>query len=370
MIRRGRRAGEQRRGRVVAAAAVALVGLVVGIVGPSATGVGASASRAASPPALADGLVVPRGARLVGTVFASSSKETGPGRETRPGIPDGWTAHLTFDGDPFVALDDLAAQVRTKLGAPLPGSADGCLWERPPSSPAPADPRAEVRSRFVTRTSLGFRPVGLTCYVGAARQTARFRQRIGLHVSWMKGQVAFLEVRATWTDLRRDPGVVEPRGWATTVLRQASNPGDPVPTPGPGRGPAGASRYLPATVPGRILGAGTPFGIPVNCWARGGYARPTVPVGARLIGEGLGEDHATVLRLLPGNSPREVITRLRRQFEARPRPGSDRGVIEVASLASGARILEYEIVQPAGGGGCSVRSSVDGRHLLVQLHPD
>ncbi len=82
---------------------------------------------------LADGLVVPEGALLAGTVFRDepqnpSDASMPPPPTTAPLPPaDDWTALLVVDGAvPFPVLDDLAGQARA-LGFSLAGTAAGCV---------------------------------------------------------------------------------------------------------------------------------------------------------------------------------------------------------------------------------------------------
>ncbi|HMJ76061.1 MAG TPA: hypothetical protein VK507_08815, partial [Iamia sp.] len=315
---------------------------------------------------IAEGLVVPDGARLAG-VFRRPAPDpdpdppdplppvigTAPGgtlpttlptttttTTAAPGPhgPDDWTALLVVDDDPFGAFDDLAAQVRA-TGPQLPGSAGACVWVHPAAEgdgPARVDavrsgPPAGTIDHLRCRASAsdGETAVVLTLQSGGA-----YRGTIDL----------------TWA--------------ATTSA--AGSEGEAAPGPGTDPVDGAAADDPPGAAEPDEPEAGDPFGGPVSCTPGGAPLR--LPEGATLVASEGGYDGWAVLA---SDDPEATIAGLIELARAEPGSGDlQTHPEERLTLADGTVVVEQLWEINAGGGICTALTGPDGRHLLVTAQGD
>lgn len=305
---------------------------------------------------IAPGLVVPDGAQLAGAAFVRSAEEQQGGQA-------GWDAHLVIDGDPFAVWDDLAGQLRAlDPAAGFSGSADGCAWrfeeqivdggsvvtlDGSDVEGAPADPTV------VTAEAPGGSLLGVECSAGATMDVGDGFQTFFLSLD--AGSDRPTSATLTAIAERGSPGA---RSWGIRT-------GDgPAPAPSPDPVPAGAADHLPASPPTPVVEEGDPFGSDVNCFSGTGYTRTLLPAGATWVAD-IGFGNVSVLAV---DDPRAAIEALQAQFEAGG-PDESSG-IRTVELADGTSILTYSHGVSAGGGGCTVRSSPDGRFVQVSRYAD
>lgn len=312
------------------------------------------------------GLVVPEGAQLAGAAFPWADEQLDA---------SGSDAHLVIDGDPFAVWDALAAQLRElHPDAPFPGSADSCAWRW--------EERVEDGGRVVTldgtdeddqlseqerldrqRVTADAPPgtlAGVECYASASYATEAGLERTGLQLAAGADRHASLAIDVMADAYDTEPGTT---AQLASVAAQLSPTGE-VPPPSLEAVPAGAADHVPASLPSGPVGEGDPFGSEVNCFSGSGYTRTLLPAGATWVAD-LGYGDVSVLAV---DDPRAVIEALQGQFESGG-PDESSG-IRTVELDDGASILTYAHSVSAGGGGCSVRSSPDGRYLRVERNAD
>ena len=318
-------------------------GAVLAAVLVGAAGCGDDAEVGLSPPgtALAGGLEVPVGTRLVGPVFlrppGDSAVDQGPPQRSDS------VAVMRVDGDPFAAWDDLAGQARA-LGLQMAASGV-CGWHR-------ARPLAEVPSAPTSGPVAEARPEladTLDCQAVAGGPLPDGTQvMVGMRLWWWDAG-AELHVDIS------EGGVPEP---------SYAYPGTD-----PGPAPATAVDQLPEREPQPPVDVGDPFGSENNCF-ESGYDRLALPDGARLVGggttPGLHVDFAAVLDV---DDAEAVLGQLRDQMDDPDESDGDYG-LRKESLAGGRTIWALGGGVSAGGGACSMWSSPDGTAVIVTTSSD
>ncbi|HEU5149075.1 MAG TPA: hypothetical protein VFU19_01185 [Iamia sp.] len=365
---------------------------------------------------LDDGLVVPDGARLAGTVFrrpgygliepvppitavpptAVAGGDSAPATDapgpvaTQPPLEidpaaEGWSTVLVVEGDPFAVWDDLAAQVRA-IGPALAGSADACAWwvEQDPDEPRPSD------ARRITDTAPPEPIDHLRCEAAASDGTLDIGVALrhgGVHPGTVEiavrpdedGQASTYAEAVTIGPVDPDPTPPEPvpadagpagtgqpaTGPTSTVTTR--QPPDSLPTPGPDAVPAAAHDLVPEPEPGPAPEPGDRFGGEGNCLATG-YDRMVLPEGAELVATVGGPDGTSILRV---DDVRAAIDALLASGADGPDAESfEPGPVEEQPLADGGTVLAVAWSISAGGGACDLLASPDGTHLLVTMHSD
>lgn len=306
--------------------------LAAGLVG--AASCGGDPGPGLSPPGtpLTAGLVVPVGAQLVGPVFARPPVQTARARALTPVTSD--VAVLQIDGDPFAAWDDLAGQAQD-LGVPMPGSGV-CLWrvtgegdQTPVGLPLRTDADALDCDAFAR---------------GATTDGTQVTVQAGL---WWAAAGAELHVEISQGgsgDAAQSRGPVGPRA------------------------PARAGERLPERDPQTSVEAGDPFGRENNCFETG-YDRLTLPDGARLVGGGTMPGLYDFAAVLAVEDAEAVLEELRGQLDD---PGDSGGYYDLSEerLGDGASVWVLSGSVSAGGGGCDMWSSPDGKAILVTTSSD
>lgn len=364
-------------GRILAAVAVALLlaagcgGSDGGSAGGSDRSEGGSAADDVLPAGteLDDGLVVPEGARLAGTVFrrptpglvpagppptvdpsepvpetitppelgtTTAPPTTAPTTASTPPFVDtareAWEALLVVDGDPFAVWDDLAAQVR-RLGPEVDGSAAACRWWVGPSGAvapvADGPPDGEVDH--------------LTCETGASGG----ERHVHLSLGWGGTHPGTIEITVRPHDGPPStlPGAgVDPTATVDDATR------DLLPEPGPTEDPQ----------PGDLFGG---WG---NCMT--GESRLVLPEDAALVATSGGGDGASVLAVDDVQAAMEAL--LTTSADGPDASSFVAGEVAEQPLAGGGTVLAVGFSVSAGGGACDLLGSPDGRHLLVTMHSD
>ncbi|HEV7720845.1 MAG TPA: hypothetical protein VGO60_06155 [Iamia sp.] len=338
------------------------------------------------PPAdteLGDGLVVPEGARLAGTVFpmAEIPPDTGGPIEA----PDGWFALLTLDEgevDPFAVFDALAADVRA-AGPALPGTADSCSWmipstddeggpDRAVAVAGPAPPAEEIAT--------------LACEATAQDGDASFTVRLDwgadhpgtVSVTRAAGGRAFaIGSEGEPYDATPEPPLAEasPECASGGCMNDPTTPeGDPVPTTrqppdtlpptGPDPVPAASLDLLPDRAAAEDPAIGDPFGGESGCFSTL-RARFHLPAGATLAGTVGGYDATSVLAV---DDLDATLAALRAEA-AKADPEGVFGEPGDVALDDGTTV-RFLGLEGNAGGTCGFRGSPDGHHLLVQMGPD
>jgi hypothetical protein len=373
-------------------AAVAVMVLALALMAGCAADEGKGRRSAQPGRPLADGLTVPAGTWLAGGVFwkpgyvsqaeseappsSSTSASTVSSPSSQPdgttsspsspatseplsgGVqePDTWHAYLVIDGDPFEAYDELAAQLRDRVGAPVAGTAQSCIWrtaeweERPPVVLEPAPSGIE----------------GLECSAFAsAEPDGSGGQEYRLELAWWERETPMLTVS------RSDP-------------MAASNPGPdalaPFPeyptstfdperdwTPGTERVPSEATAHLPEAAAPSTAKVGEAFGYDA-CFGDEGRFR--VPREARLIADlqYAGYPRAGPVSVLAVDDVDAALAELEAHFGV---PGDhDRPVRGERKLQSGETVKTLSRGISAGGGVCSALSSPDGKYLEIAYYND
>ncbi|HMJ78390.1 MAG TPA: hypothetical protein VK507_20575 [Iamia sp.] len=375
-------------------AVVALAGLAVlaacGDDGPGVAGGDdppAEAGDGLLPPGteLGDGLVVPEGAGLAGTVFplAEIPPDSGGPLEA----PDGWFALLTLDEgevDPFAVFDALAADVRA-AGPDLPGTSDSCSWmvpatdeEGPPDRAVavagPAPPADEIAT--------------LACKATAQDPDASFTVRLSwgadhpgtITVTRAAGGRRFaIGSKGEPYDATPEPPRDEAPSGACAEAgceNDSTTPeGDPVPTTrqppdtlpptDPDPVPAEAVDLLPDRPAHEDPAVGEPFGGESGCFATL-RARFHLPEGATLAGTVGGYDATSVLAVDDIDATLEAL-----RAEAAEADPEQVGAEEIDELAlDDGSTVRYLGFQGGAGGTCWLRGSPDDRHLLIEMGPD
>lgn len=381
---------------------------------PSTTNLGDPASHLQGPRSpIADGLVVPTGAKLAGEAFREvprdlSDEESGltapaPGTSVDD-LP--WEALLVIDGDPFAVFDDLAGQIRgDAIGLPMPGTADSCIWVV--ADPGPSDPgegpvagmgepvevtpeptsaggaapsggptegfqsdgqgeieMAELRAEIVAESPPPDDVTGVSCQASVEVAEPGGSRRIELELSADDRVPATITVRGSHSD--QAPIAPGATAQVTTKIGQTTSSGVG-PEPGPDRVPAGKANDLPVFAGQPVGAAGDAFGPDVNCFIEGGYRRMQVPVGAVLVGGGWDGGAVSVLAV---DDAEAVTAAIARQVEGPSRSPDSEISRDDYELADGRTISQYSHAVAAGGGGCSVTTSPDGRYLRVSAHGD
>ncbi|WP_426572491.1 hypothetical protein [Aquihabitans sp. McL0605] len=351
--------------------AVMLSGLLAGC-GSGSSGAASSGAASGGPAApkgspggapLADGLKVPAGAALAGSLFWEPfSASIGGSTEA-----DTWTALMTIDGDPFAAWDDLAAQIRALDGAPaMPGSADSCTWTYAGGTfPDDAGPKSgdEILAALAVRDQRPRGAIGVACSAqapaGGPKATSAFSMSLQ-------------------TDDRVPPTLALVRGptlgpvgeassYLTSLVRQTQNSPDPAAIPGPEPVPAGAAAWLPDPVPQPTAKPGQQFGSEVNCFESTGYAKTVLPAGATLVGDGWDNGSTSVVAAEDVDA---AFADLLAQFQVGPSGVAGDTVDSTFHLPSGETFRSIEHSVPAGGGSCSALASPDGRFIRISRHAD
>ncbi|HEX7135501.1 MAG TPA: hypothetical protein VF228_23195, partial [Iamia sp.] len=328
---------------------------------------------------LADGLVVPEGAGLAGTVFPDPGTPGVAG--AAPATPDGWIALLPIDEgevDPFAVFDALAADVR-ETGPAMPGSADSCSWQLPAVDEAsgpgrlvavagPAPPAEEI--------------VALACEATASDGDVEVTMRLDwgddhpgtILVTRGFGARPFAigsrgEPYGTEDPAPEAPEAVVPDGSCaaagcedddpTPTTRQ---PPDTLPPTGPDPVPAEAVDLLPERPAAEDPAVGEPFGGESGCFAAT-RAVFHLPEGARLAGTDGGYDATSVLAVDDADAAMEALF-----AEAGETEGMAPVEILDAPLDDGTAIRTMSF-QGGAGGTCWLQGSTDGHHLLIQMGP-
>ncbi|MCU1370792.1 MAG: hypothetical protein JWO77_1986 [Ilumatobacteraceae bacterium] len=332
---------------------------------------------------IADGLVVPEGAELAGSLFSQ------PGEEVSV---DDWAAYLTVDGNPFAVWDDLAQQARAGDGHPmLAGSADACTWTLPDDAatpeggeatdPAPrsteeatgstapasttAPPAADPNLEAITITSSA--PTqevdGVECSASAPTLVKGIPEQLTMHLRSGSRLPATLTLQAVWGAESAQAG---PTALRTTLERQ-SRQGGPVVEPGPDPVPDGAEAHVPEPQEQEKSAQLGPFGPEVNCFADVGYQRLRLPHGADFVAGGFADGTISVLRVI---SVEAALTELREQVSGDGTSEDGDGTVETVKLVGGGPVTRFSFSVSGGGGGCGALSSPDGRFLIVSAHGD
>ncbi|MCB0963639.1 MAG: hypothetical protein KDA98_10120 [Acidimicrobiales bacterium] len=301
---------------------------------------------------IADGLIVPEGTTMAGSLFAPSAYSA-TGERVAP--PDAWIAHLVVDGDGFAAYDDLAGQIRDlDPPAPVPGTADSCIWSLDEASSSSIDGPQDLLVRDRLHDGIS----GVRCESQASDGSGH---RYGLSLVAGGDQAAVLEV--TVTPAPEGPG--EPDSYAQRILAEGQA-GDPAPleTPGEAAVPAGAwaDAGLDATAPPDPPASG-PFGIPANCTASGQF---TVPDGAEVLVDLFGDHLASLLAV---DDVDAAMADLLDQTHG-PDDPSVRSSLTTVTLDGGGSIEVLTSQVMAGGGSCTATSSPDGRAIRIDRYPD
>lgn len=380
----------------------AVVVLVVGAVLAGCGGTDRSVSRGSSstdgagpvaglePPGtdMADGLVVPKGARLAGAVFATPSEVA---------AHDDWSAHLVIDGDPFTAWDDLAAQFRGLGGdrsAAIAGSEDACVWTWRDDAPGPGGKvtgapietsdgsasgapstalttteAAPVVDPYLAAVTITDQPPaaevdGVECHA-VARAAGSKGVRYALDLVAGRRWPATFSIDAAWVE---GYPASAPTAFRTTLEVQSSKGGGVDPIPGPGRVPAAAAEHVPAVLAQEAPKAGGPFGTEVNCFAeKPGYDHIRLPEGARFVAGSFLLGASSVISVADAST---AIADIRRQTAGDGTSEDGTGTLRTLDLASGGSVTRFAFSVGAGGGSCSATSSPDGRFVLVSVHGD
>jgi hypothetical protein len=316
---------------------------------------------------IAEGLVVPPGGFLLGAAFPEPDVYSSPpgsdgaeqvGIDPKVAVPDTWVAHIEVTGaDPFATYDQLAAQIRG-LPAPLtvPGTAASCVWTLPDGAEELSDALIVAESEAPANSD------GVECGGTAGERKLGRVHRYELGMQVKAGFATTLTVRSVWAP----PGAAgPPRGWATTLRRQASTDGRDV-AAGPDPVPADRASMLPEPTPTVEVVPDEAFGSEVNCFAAKGYARFVLPEGATFVGGSWRGDEL----VLAVDDLDAALTVLERQVldgvEDEP---VDEAQTETLAVAGGT-VRRWSYSVSGGGGACSAQSSPDGRYLLVGLHAD
>jgi hypothetical protein len=324
---------------------------------------------------LGDGLVVPEGARLAGTVFREEPVQSDdpsfpppPTAVPRPPADD-WTAVLVVDGDdPLAALDGLAGQARD-LGFAMAGTGAACRLLLAGTNddggvPAPVpladgDPGREVDHLSCSASAGdGFRSVGYEVRWGPDHTGAVV----------VTGAKAEAPIATSWSEVTGqgrgiDPPV--PPGTPATTL-PPTVAGWTIPSPEPV--PAEQVAVVPERAAAEQPGPGDRFGGRANCLASG-EDRLRLPVeGARLVATEAGGDGASVLAV---DDIDAAFAALVDDADGDGRPtGLDVGPVEEVALADGAVARARSFSVPAGGGSCSLLADPDGAFVLIRMHSD
>ncbi|HEV7720327.1 MAG TPA: hypothetical protein VGO60_03540 [Iamia sp.] len=314
---------------------------------------------------IAEGLVVPDGARLAGlfrrpapdpdppdprppitvpapgatrpTSTTTTTTTTTSPEPPEPQGPDDWTARLVVDRDPFGAFDDLAAQVRT-TGPRVPGTAGACVWVHPAEGGGAA-PFDAVAS--------GPPEEGI--------------DHLRCEASASDGEAA-VTLTLQWGGPH--PGTIDLTWAATTAAVASEGAAGPGPTTDPVDDAAAA--VLPDAAEPDEPDAGDPFGGPVSCTPGGASLR--LPRGATLVASEGGYDGWAVLA---SDDPEATIARLIELARAETGFGDlQTHPEEHLTLADGTVVVEQLWEINAGGGICTALTAPDGRHLLVTPQGD
>lgn len=331
---------------------------------------------------IADGLVVPEGARMAGTVFA------------RPGATDGvddWSAYLVVDGDPFAVWDDLAAQLRNGgTATEMAGSADACTWmladdavipgEGAPLEPMPVqtDPGAPVTTTepppavdpylaaiTITAAAPTTEIDGVECSAAATTTAAdggaakRTTMLLRAGARWP----ATVTIESSGGDQVSSP----PTAARTSLERQARQGGGPDLVPGPDPVPEGAAAHVPEWAEQPAPEAGGRFGTEVNCFVGKGYEQLVLPPGASFVAGSFDEGSVSILQV---DDVEAAVADIQEQTAGDGTSEDGAGTVESLPLADGGEVTDFSFGISAGGGGCGATSSADGRFLLVSVHGD
>jgi len=286
-----------------------------------------------SPPGtpIAEGLVVPKGARLIGPAFwAPESKGD-----------HSWAAVLDVGADPFAAWDDLAEQMRAK-GAPYPRSGV-CNWEQAVSGDGQPliGPVSEAHPGGVH---------ALDC-------------EAGMGGSVVNGVSVYLEARLYWS----------PRGaeLALAISEEDKQLRDPFagPDPYPDRAPAGALALLPHRSDASLPKVGQPLGSRNDALERGQLLH--VPPDARVVGGGRAASIADFEAVLAVGDAHAVLLSLGRQVDPTgPKVGDGQVTLTRQQTPGGRSIWYLNTLIQAGGGATEMWSSPDGKAVLVTTRSD
>lgn len=318
--------------------------------------------------AIADGLVVPPGAVLLGRAFsgpgpyASAPEADGAADEqvgTDPTVPvsDSWTAYLEVDGDPFAAFDDLAEQLRS--GPPsvdMPGTADSCVWE------SRGGDELTVEEMIVAESDRPDDAESMVCQGSAAEADGR-QHRYSLDLEVREGRPTMLTVMSS-----ERPSGLPPVPFGSAAMLRWQTSGEPVERleSGPEPVPADRASQLPETGAVPTVAAGEPVGGEVNCFWGTGYSRFELPDGATFLGADP-EAHEFVLAV-------DDVDAVLASLEAQVFAGSDlepRGASSVATIQlEEGTARQWSNSVDAGGGACAALSSPDGKYLVLTLSPD
>lgn len=315
----------------IAAVVLAVAGVIVTLGGEGGSGAGyglADESGFAGPGApLGDGLVVPEGARLAGSLFAA-------GEQWPAGASFDWLAVLQVTGHPLDVWDDLMRQLREQ-GMLVPTSTTACRWlDGGPLLGRGAPDGAhgvscEARGRVDRRASGG----------GLNASVVLWSHAEGGHVG--------LEVG---TGPR--PGTL---GFVTSVppptLPLAEIDHDTTPLPGD---------------PLDVVDADEPFPNPYGCFLREGRLR--LPPGTRLItGTEDPIAHPDALAVLAADDAEDALRHLADEMAGRPEQlrGPEPPTVERRTTDDGEEFWVLEDTDESSGH-CSLRSSPDNRAILLE----
>lgn len=340
---------------------------------------------------IADGLVVPGGARLAGAVFRRPSETEGL---------DDWSAYLVIDGDPFAVWDDLAGQVRDGTQpVALSGSADACTWmiaeddlpsidiedepggvgsaidestagsapeTAPPTTTAlPQPPDPYLAAVTVTADEPAFDVDGVECFAAAASDaedaTTAYTMNLLSSSRWPATITIDSYASPDW--LRGRPSASR-----TSLEMQGRPGGGPELLPGPDPVPDGAADHVPPAARQEAPEVGDPFGVEVNCFSGGrGYEHLDLPAGAGYVAGGFSRGSMSVISVPDAQA---VIADIQGQVASDGTSDDGLGTVDRLTLADGGAVIDFSFNVGGGGGSCGARSSPDGQFLLVSMRGD
>lgn len=373
-----------RRTTAVTAAVLALALLGCGADGPGPADGAGPAEGPADDPALlppgtplGDGLVVPEGARLAGTVFREEPVQSDdpsfpppPTAVPRPPADD-WTAVLVVDGDdPLAVLDGLAGQARD-LGFAMAGTGAACRLllagtndDGGSLAPVPlvdGDPGHDVSALSCRATATdGFRGVGYAVLWGPDHTGAVV----------VTGAKAESPAASTWSEVTGGGRGIErplPSGATTTTLppviaSQTIPSSDPV--------PAAQAAVVPERAPAEHPGPGDPFGGRANCFAPGEDRFRLPAEGARLVATEGGGDGASVLAVDDIDAAFAALVDAADGEGDGDQTGFGAEPTEEVTLADGTVVQAQGFSVGGGGGACDLLSDPSGGFVLIRMYSD
>jgi hypothetical protein len=276
---------------------------------------------------LADGLVVPKGARLVGRVFPHPADDDPNQRD--------YTALLDVGDNPFMPWDDLADQMRAK-GAPFPHSGS-CTWASSPGYPS--GPVTEPRPS-------GSR--AMNCETGAGGPL-------------IEGRGMYLQARLWWAAKDAELALLISDRDESMLTR--------FPDADLGPAPTSALAQLPPRHDAPLPTVGQRLGFANDALEGSLYLR--VPPASRVIGGGQTPSIEDFEAVLAVGDAHAVLTSLAHQVDANgPKIGSADVHLERTELADGSSAWALRSLINDGGGSTEMLSSPGGKAVLVTTRSD